>query len=84
MAELTLDGLKTIMSSCSGADEASEVTPEVAGVEFGELGYDSLAVLEMVTHIQRQYRITIPDEAVEEITSPTSLIDYVNQTLSGV
>lgn len=84
MSRLSLDELKEIMSACSGADEAADITQEVADTEFPELGYDSLAVLEVVSQIQRRYGIVISDEDVESISTPATLLHYVNTSLAEV
>jgi len=74
----TLDQLKTIMSRCAGVDESVDLDGDIDGATFAELGYDSLAVLEMTAQIQREVGITVDDGAIEELTTPHLLVSYVN------
>ncbi|GLY75517.1 acyl carrier protein [Actinoallomurus iriomotensis] len=80
MARLTFEDLAGIMRECAGADESADL---IAGMTFEELGCDSLAVLQIASQIQNRYQVKIPDEAIEELTSPTSMVDYVNQRLAA-
>ncbi|WP_019869947.1 acyl carrier protein [Salinispora oceanensis] len=82
MSELTMDSLKAIMLRCSGVEEGVDLGGDIAGQEFRDLGYDSLAVLEMTSQIQREYQLEIPDEAIEELNSPGDVLRYVNDRLT--
>jgi act minimal PKS acyl carrier protein len=79
MDALTLDQLRGIMRDCIGADEEVDLDGDIADRQFTELGYDSLAVLELFTRVEDAYRVRIPDEASETIGTPADLLDYVNQ-----
>ncbi|MFD0346149.1 acyl carrier protein [Kitasatospora aburaviensis] len=39
---------------------------------FSDLGYDSLAVLETVSRIEREYGIRIPEDALSAVRTPAS------------
>jgi act minimal PKS acyl carrier protein len=53
-------------------------------VPLADLGYDSLAMLELAGHVQRRYGVPIPDEAVERMTTPRSTVDYINAQFATV
>ncbi|MFE9457568.1 acyl carrier protein [Streptomyces californicus] len=78
---MTFGDLKDIMSRCTG--ETEDLTEEHLGLDFTEIGYDSLAILEIASQIQREYGLQIPDEAIEEMNSPQAVIDYVNNSLAA-
>lgn len=82
MSELTMDDLKAIMLRCSGVDEGVDLDGDISDRQFRDLGYDSPAVLEMTSQIQREYQLEIPDEAIEELNSPGDVIRYVNGRLT--
>lgn len=84
MAELNLDVLRDIMNTCSGAEDAGDISGEIGDVEFRELGYDSLAVLEIVSQVQRRFGVAVPDEAVERIQTPGQLLSFVNSSVAEV
>jgi len=79
VARFTLDDLRAVLRTDTGLDDADEVTPVNAGREFAELGYDSLAVLELVSQLRRHHGVHIPDEALSEIPTPLRVVDYVNR-----
>lgn len=81
MATLSLDELKGIMQSCAGADETVDLTPEGAETSFEELGFDSLAVIEVTTRLAQRFDIHIPDSETSTLDSPARLVDYVNGRL---
>jgi act minimal PKS acyl carrier protein len=84
MAELTMDTLKEIMLLCSGVDEAVSLDGDIEACQFRELGYDSLAVLEIASQVQRRYGLSIPDEAIEQMTTPGSVLSYVRMAQASV
>lgn len=82
-ASVTLDDLKRILLQAAGADEGIDLSGDVLGVPFDELGYDSLALLEAVNRIQREYGVQLDDDAVAEAGTPGDLIALVNERLAA-
>ena len=83
MREFTLDDLRRIMRACAGEAEAGALDGDIADVPFPDLGYDSLAMLETVSRVEREFGTSIPDGAVAEITTPRIAVDYVNARLTA-
>jgi act minimal PKS acyl carrier protein len=79
----TLDDVQRIMRGCAGAPDTVDLGADIAHVPFAELGYDSLAMLEMAAHVQQEFGIRIPDDAVEEMKTPQAAVDYVNRRFAG-
>lgn len=77
--KFTLDALLEVMHACAGVEDGAPVDASNADTEFEELGYDSLAVLELAAQVQRQYGVTMPDECVEYMKTPNQAIEYINQ-----
>ena len=42
-----------------------------------DLGADSLDTVELLTQLEQEFNITIPDEDAEKITTVGSVIDYI-------
>ncbi|MEU5266079.1 acyl carrier protein [Amycolatopsis sp. NPDC021455] len=84
MSTFTLDTLRRIMRDCVGDPEAAPLGDAIEDVEFADLGYDSLAMLEIAAKIGQATGITLPEEAVEEMTTPARAVGYVNECLGGV
>ncbi len=79
----TLDDLIPIMRSCAGDDEDVTLDDRILEVPFTELGYDSLALLELQSQIQLRYEVDLADDAVKHMTTPRRAIDYVNRQLAS-
>lgn len=82
MADFTLDDLRNLMRSGSGEDESVDLDGDILDVPFAELGYDSLAVLELSSRIGRDHGIRVPDDAVQRMTTPREALDYVRDLLA--
>ncbi|MBN8851710.1 MAG: acyl carrier protein [Sphingobacteriales bacterium 50-39] len=42
-----------------------------------DLGVDSLDMIETIMELEKEFSITIPDEAAEKLTTVGSVIDYI-------
>ncbi|GII78901.1 actinorhodin polyketide synthase acyl carrier protein [Sphaerisporangium rufum] len=83
MTTFTLDDMRQIMTGCAGVPDSVDLTGDIGDLTFTDLGYDSLAVLEMAARIQQRLDIPIPDDAVGEMKTPQAAVDYVNRRLTG-
>lgn len=82
MSEFTLTELTEIMRTSVGVAEGVDLNGDIVDVEFAELGYDSLAVLELASQVERRYGIPIPDEAVSEMPTPRRALEFINARLT--
>ena len=74
----TLDDLKRILLEGSGASEDVDLSADLLDVDFATLGYDSLALLETASRVEREYGITIDESTLSEVTTPRAFIDAVH------
>ncbi|MBC6456929.1 acyl carrier protein [Actinomadura sp. HBU206391] len=81
--ELTIEDLKRVLREAAGQDEGVNLDGDVLDLVFEELGYDSLAVLEASSRIQREYGINLEDSAVAGAETPRTLLTAVNQQLAA-
>lgn len=79
---LTLTDILEFLTASSGAAVESDVS-EPADVPFRMLGYDSLTVLRTVAHIERTYRIALPENVMSSVGTPRQLLHRVNAELVG-
>ncbi|MEU5432437.1 phosphopantetheine-binding protein [Streptomyces sp. NPDC020719] len=77
MSGFTLTEFRKIVEICFDGADAAALDESVLETEFGDLGYDSLVVYEIAMRVQDDYHVTIPDEALDELRTPGSLIAYV-------
>jgi act minimal PKS acyl carrier protein len=80
--EFTLSDLRRIVLEGAGADDSIDLDGDIVDTEFGALGYDSLALLETSTRIEREYDVRLGDEVVTDAKTPGELIAAVNAALA--
>ncbi|MGV9564722.1 acyl carrier protein [Streptomyces sp. NPDC003480] len=81
---MNLKELTTLLRDCAGVDEGVDLDGDVLDVPFDELGYDSLAVLQVTGVIERDYDIQLSDDTVAEATTPRLLLEFINHQLNAV
>ncbi|GAA3703003.1 acyl carrier protein [Nonomuraea antimicrobica] len=79
MPEFTAEDLRVVIRGTVGVDDSVDLDGDIVDVPFGELGYDSLAVLEIANKIQKEFGVAIPDDLIVELETPRKLIGFVNQ-----
>ncbi|MBO0866937.1 MAG: SRPBCC family protein [Micromonosporaceae bacterium] len=78
----TVDDLAGALREASG-DEPVDLTGPALDTTLGDLGYDSLALLETSAVIQRLYQVAVPDEAVVVDATPRVVLERVRALLGG-
>ena len=69
-----LEKIKALLAEELGVN-ADEITAETSFKE--DLGADSLDLFELVTNLEEEYNIEIPEEQLEEMTTVGKVIDYL-------
>lgn len=82
--EMTYDVFMRIMRECAGADESVEITADDIDTTFGDLGYDSLALLETAGRLEQDFGVALADDLVAELTTPRLFLDAINGRRPGV
>jgi act minimal PKS acyl carrier protein len=77
-ATVTLADLTRMLRESAGEEEGVDLDGDVIDTPFIELGYDSLALLQVIGEIQRDYGISIPDDAVVDAETPGALLALIN------
>jgi len=80
--EFTFEDLHRILLEGAGAADGLTVSGEAVNATFEALGYDSLALLETGSRIEREFAITLDESAVTQAVTPRDLIAVVNAHLS--
>jgi len=78
----TVDDLKRIMGQCAGVDESVNLDGDISDVSLDELGYDSLALLETASKVEREYGLKLPDELLGNVVTPAEFVAFVNERLA--
>ncbi len=84
MDQFTVGDLLRCLREGAGADDQMDLDGrDVTDTPFAELGYDSLAMLELVSRIEREYGVALPDGEVEKKETPGEVVAYVNSRLAA-
>ena len=83
MSTFTADDLRRIIRTTVGTDESIDLDGDILDVAFTDLGYDSLAVLEVASRIEKELPVSIPDDAVADLLTPRHAVDFVNRQLAA-
>jgi act minimal PKS acyl carrier protein len=81
MTEFTLADLVGAMRKAAGENEETSLDSDIVNMEFTALGYDSLAMMETVSVIERQHGLSLPEDLVATET-PKAFVDAVNAHLT--
>lgn len=73
---MVFEKLKDLVADQLGV-EADEVTAE-SNIQ-DDLGADSLDVVDLITTIEDEFDLSIPDEAVEEIKTVGDIVNYIEK-----
>ncbi|GAA1557863.1 acyl carrier protein [Dactylosporangium maewongense] len=81
--ELTVDGVRELLREVAGEDETGGLDGDIGAVPFEDLGYDSLALLELAGRVERDYRVRLADDTVVQARTPDEFVGIVNQARAG-
>jgi minimal PKS acyl carrier protein len=82
MNEFTIEDLKRVMRESAGDDGSGALDGDVLDSSFEELGYDSLALMETTSRIERLLEISLPEEDMADVGCPRDLLTFVNSRLT--
>lgn len=77
MQQFTVDHLQEALCAL-GVDAAAALHGDVLDRTFAELGYDSLALLELCGYVQRTFGVPMPDDAPQHMPTPHHALRYIN------
>ncbi|MEU7171964.1 MULTISPECIES: acyl carrier protein [Micromonospora] len=80
MPLLTPDDMFRLLRAAGGEPEGTELTEDALDVAFDDLGYDSLALLEVSTRVEREFGVQLADEIIVELRTPRAFVEHVNGT----
>jgi|tagenome__1003787_1003787.scaffolds.fasta_scaffold20949091_2 minimal PKS acyl carrier protein len=84
MSMFGLNDLRRILTAVAGEDDKVDLSGDISDVRFEDLGYDSLALMEMATRISREYGIRISDEEAANFETPRDVLAAVEDGPRGI
>lgn len=81
-ARFTIEDLQALLNADPDTDDAQDVVEANIDREFADLGYDSLAVLELASQLRRHYGVHIADDELTDLPTPARLLAHVNRSIA--
>ncbi|MFE3323220.1 acyl carrier protein [Streptomyces sp. NPDC059176] len=78
----TIDDVRRILRQCAGENGVGVLDGDILDSTFSSLGYDSLALLETLSVIEREFGVELPDDLFASVKTPRSLIGVVQERLA--
>lgn len=80
MREFTMDELCVLIRQVAG--ETADLGVAAADVSYADLGYDSLALLEVSARVRQELGVQLPEEATALSATPAQTVAQVNRILA--
>ena len=80
--ELTTSVLADILRTSAGEDDGFQLDDTNLDASFDDLGYDSLALLQVTGVLQQKYGLSVSDEQFQEADTPRKLITLAHQHIN--
>jgi len=78
MSDIVLKNkLREIISEVSEVDDVPDEAP------FEDLGIDSMMAIEIVAEVERTYKLSIPEDELQEMTNLTRVFELVRNKLDA-
>lgn len=77
MADDLKEKLRSIIAEVAEVDEVPDDVP------FRDLGIDSMMAIEIVAEVEREYKLSIPEDELEELSDLNAVLAKVQQKLSA-
>ncbi|QIS18297.1 acyl carrier protein [Nocardia terpenica] len=78
MATISESDVLAALIASAGEPEAQVRAEELLDTTFEELGYDSLALIESVSRLEKRFAVTIPDDLVMDCRTFRELVERAN------
>ncbi|MER7000162.1 acyl carrier protein [Streptomyces sp. NPDC000410] len=83
MERLELTELADLLREAAGEDQAAVLDENSLDTPFAELGYDSLALLQVSGIVERDHDVLLDEEALAEAQTPRQYLDLVDRALAA-
>ncbi|GAA4545585.1 acyl carrier protein [Amycolatopsis samaneae] len=82
MTEFTIERLVVLLRECAGEEEGVDLDGAILDEPFEDLGYDSLALFNTVSRIERECSVQLAEDVVTEAKTPRALLAEINDRIS--
>ncbi|MFC4910148.1 acyl carrier protein [Actinomadura gamaensis] len=83
MARFTVADLVRALRAAAGEDDAIDLDGDILDLEFEELGYDSLALMETAAAVEREFGVELSEDDMADVLTPRAFVDLVNVRMAA-
>jgi acyl carrier protein len=84
MQAITIDQVLSAFTAGAGEPDGNVPEAELPEATFGDLGYDSLALIAAITDLEQQFGVQIPDGDMLGLRTLGDLVELVNESRLAV
>ncbi|UNO43954.1 acyl carrier protein [Streptomyces sp. MST-110588] len=72
------------MLAAVGGDASIDLDRDILDTPMGDLGFDSLALMDVADIVEREHGVRIPEDGLEEtMATPRKALSYIENLLVG-
>lgn len=83
MERFTLEDLRRTLRECAGEDERVSHRGDLLDYTFEELGYDSIAVMNTASTIERELNVSLPEGELDFTATLRDYLAFINERLAA-
>ncbi|MET9497753.1 acyl carrier protein [Streptomyces sp. NPDC006552] len=83
MERLEPSELARLLRDAAGGDEGTALDDDNLDTSFLDLGYDSLALLQVTGVVERDHDVLLDEDALADAQTPRQYLDLVNAALAA-
>ncbi|MEU9086114.1 acyl carrier protein [Streptomyces sp. NPDC048357] len=81
MATFTQADLVGYIRQAAGEDDGVDLDGDIAELTFADMGYDSVAMVEVTLLVERELGIALPEDRTGKDATPKEFVELVNELL---
>ncbi|GGQ20608.1 act minimal PKS acyl carrier protein [Actinomadura coerulea] len=80
---ITLTDLVAVLRDCAGEDDGVDLGGDIADRAFTDLGYDSVAMMEVSARMVERFGLRLDEARLFELGTPAEMLRCLNQAAAG-
>ncbi|MER5265424.1 acyl carrier protein [Actinosynnema sp. NPDC002837] len=77
---MNIDTLTAVLREVAGEDETFDLATHVdPDTSFDDIGFDSIALLEVLNVLKREHGVQLDDDVLEHAKTPAALLDVIEE-----
>ncbi|MEU8120489.1 acyl carrier protein [Spirillospora sp. NPDC049024] len=80
---ITLTDLVTVLRACAGEADGVDLGGDIADREFADLGYDSVALMEVSARMAERFGLELDEDALSDPATPAEMLSRLNRAAAA-